>query len=70
MDPAMTDNTKPWCRSRTLWFNALAAVLLVIEQQLGLIKPFMGAETYAAFALAVMSINAVLRVVTSMGLRL
>lgn len=70
MDPAMTGNTKPWYRSRTLWFNAAAAVLLVIEQQLGLIKPIMGAETYAAFALAVMSINAVLRVVTSMGLRL
>jgi len=70
MDPAMTDNTKPWYRSRMLWFNALAAVLLVIEQQIGLLKPFMGNETYAAFALAVMSVNAVLRVVTSMGLRL
>lgn len=66
----MDDNTKPWYHSRMLWVNALAAVLLVIEQQLGLIKPFMRAETYAAFSLAVMSINAVLRVFTSKGLRL
>lgn len=69
-DSSAADNTKPWYRSRTLWLNALGAVLLVIEQQLGLIKPFLGADTYAAFALAVMSINAVLRTITSMGLRL
>lgn len=69
MDAAMTDNTKPRYRSRTLWFNALAAALLVIELQLGLIKPFMRAETYAAFSLTVMAINAVLRVFTSKGLR-
>lgn len=69
----MTDETavtKPWWQSRTLWFNASAAVLLVIEQQLALIKPFLGNETYAVFAISVMATNAVLRTVTSMGLRL
>ena len=68
----MTDdaNTKPWYCSRTLWFNAAAAVLMVIEQQLGLIKPFIGSESYAAFAIGVTAINAVLRTITSMGLRL
>lgn len=38
MDPAMTDNTKPWCRSRTLWFNALAAVLLVSMRAVGALR--------------------------------
>lgn len=64
------DMTKPWWQSRTLWFNGAAAVLLVIEQQLALIKPFLGDTTYAAFALGVMATNAVLRTLTSMGLRL
>lgn len=65
MSDDATENTKPWSYSRTLWFNSIAAVLLVIESQLSLIKPFLGEARYAAFAIILLSVNSLLRVVTT-----
>lgn len=63
-------NDKPWWQSRTMWFNALLGIGMAVEGQLALIHPFLGEKTYAAFAIGLLSGNAVLRVITSMGLRL
>lgn len=56
---------KPWYKSKTLIVNAIAAALLALEAGTGLIQPHMQADFYAAFALGLTMVNAVLRVITS-----
>jgi len=62
---------KPWYESKTLWFNALAIVALVIPNLIeALGKTFPGVElinVWGAFALAV--VNIVLRFVTNEPLK-
>ena len=59
--------TKPWWRSRTLWFNGLCLVLAAAESQLGVVKDVLpgGLFPYLAFGLPLG--NAALRAITSRG---
>ena len=56
---------KPWWKSKTLWFNAIALALAAAESQLNLLQGALpgGLFTWLAFALPV--INAALRFITT-----
>ena len=60
--------SKPWWQSKTLWLNALAAVLTALEASTGALQPFLPVNYYAAMALALPVANALLRVVTTRSL--
>lgn len=59
---------KKWYQSKTLLLNAFAAGLLALEAASGILQPFLSVNFYAAVAVALPVINAVLRVVTTQGL--
>lgn len=61
--------TKPWYKSKTLFLNALAGALIALELKLGLLQPYLPVNVYAAFAVGLPVINAVLRVVTTQALQ-
>lgn len=65
----MTTGTKHWYHSKTLWVNASAAALVALETVSGLLQPHMSVDFYTAVAVVLPVINAVLRVITSEGLR-
>lgn len=60
----MPNTTKPWWRSRMLWFNGLVAVAAVAETSLHLVRDQFGPEGYATALFAFALINALLRVIT------
>jgi hypothetical protein len=60
---------KHWCHSRTLWVNAAAAGLVALEASTGLLQPHLPVNLYTAVAVALPMINAVLRVITTQGVR-
>ncbi len=60
---------KKWYESKTLWVNALAAALVALEAGAGLLQPYVPVNIYAAIAVALPVVNAVLRVVTTQGLK-
>jgi hypothetical protein len=57
--------TKPWWKSRTLWFNAICLAAAAAESQLGGLQSVLpgGLYTWLAFILPVG--NAALRVITT-----
>lgn len=61
---------KRWFTSKTLWFNAAAAALVALEASSGLLQPLLPVNLYAAFAVLLPVVNAVLRVLTSKGVSL
>lgn len=56
---------KKWYQSKTIVVNAVVAALVALEAGTGLLQPLLPANFYAAVAIALPVINAVLRVVTS-----
>jgi hypothetical protein len=60
---------KHFCRSRTLWVNAIAAGLLALEAGTGLLQPHLPVNLYTAVAVTLPMLNAVLRVITTQGVR-
>lgn len=64
----MPDTPKSWWRSRTLWFNALCAVLAAAQAYFGLLQPLLPVNAYAFLAFALPLGNAVLRVLTTQPL--
>jgi hypothetical protein len=60
---------KPWYRSKTIIVNALVAALVALEAVSGLLQPHLPLNFYTAIAVGLPVINAVLRVITSEGLR-
>lgn len=61
---------KCWSRSKTLWINAAAAGMVAFEAASGLLQPHLPVNLYTAVAVALPVINAVLRVLTTQGVRL
>lgn len=57
--------TKSWWKSRTLWFNALVAVLATLEASTGLLAQLFTPQVYPAVALSIALTNAVLRIITT-----
>lgn len=64
------DPRKPWWQSRTLWLNAGAAGLVALEAGWGLLQPIIPVNFYTLMAVMLPVANAMLRVVTSQGVRL
>lgn len=59
---------KPWYQSRTLWVNAVAAGMVVLEARTDLLQPLLPVNFYAALAGLLPVVNAVLRCVTTQGI--
>jgi hypothetical protein len=60
---------KPWYQSKTLIINAMAAALVALEANSGMLQPHLSVDFYTALAVALPIINAALRVITTQGLR-
>ncbi len=61
---------KNWYKSKTLIVNAVAAGLVTLEASTGALQPFLPADFYTLVALGLPIVNAVLRVVTTQGVKL
>ena len=59
------NKVKPWYRSRTLWFNAIALALAAAELQLNVLRGVLPGGVYAWLAFVLPVGNAALRFVTS-----
>ncbi len=67
---AVTPPTKPWYKSRTIWFNVIVAILIALETALHIVQPFIPGNIYAWSLLLLIIVNAGLRIITSQGLTL
>lgn len=56
---------KKWYKSRTLIFNALCAGLFALEASMELFKPLVGDKFYPLLAGGLLTVNAMLRTVTT-----
>lgn len=63
------DGCKPWWKSKTLLFNALAGTCAAAESSLYLLQPLLGEHTYLILLFGVTVGNALLRVLTTQALR-
>lgn len=61
---------KVWWKSRTLWVNAVAAMLVALEAGTGILQPLMPVNLYTVLAVGLPIINALLRVITTSGVKL
>ncbi len=61
---------KPWWKSRTMIVNALAAALVALEANTGLLQPLLPMNFYAVLAALLPVVNAALRVITTTGVSL
>ena len=59
---------KKWYQSKTLWVNAIAAMLVALEAGTGLLQPLLPIDLYTSLAVGLPIVNALLRVVTSEAL--
>lgn len=69
--PAAEADTKPWWQSRTVWFNVLTALLLLLDafaSSLGLLQPLLPPAAWPWVACTVTVINLWLRAITRSGL--
>lgn len=70
MNELVITEKKPWWKSKTLWLNAIAAALVALEANTGLLRPLLPVSLYTALAVALPVANALLRVVTTQALSL
>jgi hypothetical protein len=61
---------KAWWKSRTLWVNAMAAMLVALEAGTGVLQPLLPINLYTALAVGLPVVNALLRVITTSGVKL
>ena len=61
---------KPWWHSKTLWLNATVAALAAFEASTGVLQPLVPVNIYAALAVVLPVVNAVLRILTTQGVSL
>jgi hypothetical protein len=59
---------KIWWKSRTLWFNAIASGLLVLESKTDVLQTVLPVDFYTIVAVVLPVVNAALRVITTTGL--
>ncbi len=62
-----TPNNKPLIQSKTVVINALAAALVALEANTGVLQPLLPVNVYALIAGLLPVVNTVLRVVTTTG---
>lgn len=56
---------KHWWKSKTLWLNLIAAILIALESQFSLLQAVLPGNVYAWIATALTVANAALRVITT-----
>lgn len=56
---------KPWYKSKTIWFNVLAAMGAALETSLSIIQGSMKPEHYLALVVFVAGGNVILRVLSN-----
>lgn len=61
---------KAWWKSKTLWVNAVAAMLVALEAGTGILQPLLPVNLYTVLAVGLPIINALLRVITTSGVKL
>lgn len=66
----MSDEVKPWYQSKTLRVNAIAAALMALEANAGLLQPLLPVNFYAAMSVFLAVANAFLRVVTTQAVQM
>lgn len=59
---------KAWYKSKTLWVNLVAAMLMALEAGTGLLKPYMAEAFWVAMAVGLPIVNAALRIITTQAL--
>lgn len=70
MPDAYVASKKLWWQSKTLWVNAAAAGLVALEVNTSMLQPYLPVNFYAALAVGLPVVNAVLRIVTTQGVAL
>lgn len=68
MEKQPTQSTKPWYKSKLVWFNILVAVGTAAEASLHVIADNFTPNTYFGLILAVSAVNVALRFATSAGI--
>lgn len=61
---------KVWWKSKTLWVNAIAAMLVALEAGTGVLQPMLPVNLYTVLAVGLPIVNALLRVITNAGVKL
>ena len=61
---------KAWWKSKTLWVNAVAAMLVALEAGTGVLQPLLPVNLYTVLAVGLPIINALLLVITTSGVKL
>ena len=61
---------KAWWKSKTLWVNAVAAMLVALEAGTGVLQTLLPVNLYTVLAVGLPIINALLRVITTSGVKL
>lgn len=61
---------KPWYKSKTIWLNAVAAALAVVELNFHLLQPSIPPGVYVTAAGVLAFANVLLRAVTTTGISL
>ena len=64
----MSENTKPFWKSKTLWFNVLVAVGTAVEASLSIIQGEFDPKVYLAIVGIVAGLNVVFRFLSTQGL--
>ena len=57
--------SKPFGKSKTIWFNAIMTALSVAELKFSLLAPVLGGSTYGVLLFGLTAGNALLRVITN-----
>lgn len=61
---------KVWWKSKTLLVNAIAAMLVALEAGTGVLQPMLPVNLYTVLAVGLPIVNALLRVITTAGVKL
>ena len=61
--------SKKWYPSKTIWFNATAASLLLVEQNLPILQPLIPLNIYTVATVVIPLVNVWLRTITTKGVK-
>lgn len=68
MEKQLTQSTKPWWKSKLVWFNVIVTMGTAAEASLHLLADYFDPRVYFVIILLVAGTNVALRFATSTGL--